>query len=466
MTPTDRRHSSSQEKRIQQSLRLCWKEGIAAQVMIGIVDYFLIPFALVLGASTAQVGLLVAVPNLLASVLQFLAVQAIRWAGSRLRLLLIGFFIQAVFLLPIGLLAYLDTPLRILILGALVTVYKALGAVMGPAWGSLVSEYLPAQRRGNYFGFRARVVGLSGLANLVLWGLFLYAWKMKFDAATGFVVIFLAASLARMVSLGIMSKMIELPHHVTRESEFTFWMFLRRFKESNFVKFVFFVSGITFATNLASPYFSVHMLRDLHFNYLGYMAVSLSSVVMGLISFPIWGRHADSVGNARILKITSVFIWIIPLLWLFPRSVAPLMLAEMFSGFIWGGFNLCATNFIFDAVTPSKRVRCLGYFNVINGVALFAGASLGGWLGDRLPVLWGYPLLGLFVISAALRFLASFSLARHFQEVRAEAKHVTSSQLFFSVVGIRPILGNSEDMPALAPRRDTGFAKRPKNPGA
>jgi len=276
---------------------------------------------------------------------------------------------------------------------------------------------------------------------------------------------FMAAGIARLIGTWYMARMIDLPQHRKREDEFTFWMFLRRFKESNFVKYVFYVSGITFATNLSAPYFSVHMLRDLHFSYLSYMVVSLAPVVTGLIAFPIWGRHADSVGNARILKITGLFIPIIPLLWLIPRTPVPLVLVELFSGFVWGGFNLCAINFIYDAVAPAKRVRCLGYFNFINGIAIFAGAAAGAWLVDRLPLTGGLPFLSLFIVSAGARFLANISLARHFKEVRAEARAVSSTDLFFSVVGIRPILGRDQEIVALPSKSAPGFVERPPRVG-
>jgi hypothetical protein len=235
--------------------------------------------------------------------------------------------------------------------------------------------------------------------------------------------------------------MVDLPFKPTTESEFTFLMFLGRFKESNFVKFVLYVSSITFATHLAAPYFSVYLLRDLRFSYLGYMSVHLAAVASGLVAFPIWGKHADVVGNAKILKITSLLIPLIPLLWLVSKRFVYLTGVEFFAGFVWGGFNLCTTNFIYDAVSPEKRVRCLGYFNLINGMAIFGGASLGGFLADRLPLLWGFSFLSLFLLSGLLRFLAHFFLSRHFREVRESARKVSSVRLFFSVVGIRPLAG-------------------------
>src|SRR5687767_11809250 len=75
-------------ERIQKSLTYCWKEGVAAQVMLSILDYYLIPFALYLGASTLQVGVLIALPVLLSSISQFSAVKAVYIAGNRLRLIL------------------------------------------------------------------------------------------------------------------------------------------------------------------------------------------------------------------------------------------------------------------------------------------------------------------------------------------------------------------------------------------
>ena len=89
-TEPDRRDHTGLAHRIQESLVLSTREGVAAQVMLGIMDFYLIPYALLLGATTQQVGFLVAVPNLLSSVSQFFAVRAVNAAGNRRRLMLIG----------------------------------------------------------------------------------------------------------------------------------------------------------------------------------------------------------------------------------------------------------------------------------------------------------------------------------------------------------------------------------------
>lgn len=437
---------------IQKSLKACYREGIAASVMMGVIDYYMIPLALFLGASTQQIGFLVAIPNLVSALSQFMAVRAVKLAGSRLRLLVGGIGVQAMLMLPLAFIGLRNFPYRVELLIVLTTFFRLLGTLIGPAWGSLVSDYLPENLRGNYLGYRSRASGLAGIVGISFWGLLLYLLK-KISSAWAFSALFAGATFFRMVSFYYMRKMTDLPMHHTREHDFTFWMFIRRFRESNFVKFIFYVAGITFATQMAVPYFSVYMLRDMKLNYLMYMGVHLSSVLTGLISFPIWGKHADVVGNAHILKITSFFLPILPLLWIAAPNGPCLALVEMFGGFVWGGFNLCSANFIYDAVSPQKRVRCLGYFNLITGAAVFAGASIGGYLADKLPPIWGKPLGGIFLLSAFFRFCADFFLSNHFQEVRRTARKVSSGKLFFSVAGIRPILGENTEPDILPPLR-------------
>ncbi len=429
-------------KTIGRSLSACTREGVAAQVMIGIFDYYLIPLAIFLKASTPQIGLLMSVPHLLSSLSQIFAVRAIEIAGSRKKLLIKSLVVQIMFLFAIPCLALAPVPHKVELLILFVAVFRVIGSLMGPAWGSIVSDYLPEDLRGQFFGKRAQIISVSGIVALGVWGLFL-AFMNKISEGWGLFVVFLSAAICRVLSLYYMNRLVELPHKAHGDAQFTFWMFIRRFRESNFVKFILFAAAITFATQLSSAYFSVYMLNELKFSYVTYMSVHLAAILMNLISFPIWGQHADLIGNAKILKLTSLLLPISPLLWIFNSHWAALIAIEMFSGFVWGGFNLCMTNFIYDAVQPAKRVRCLCYYNMINSIALFAGASLGGFLAYKLPSLGPgkSPLLTLFLVSAVCRVAAHFILSPHFQEVRSSYHKVDNAKLFMSVVGVRPIMG-------------------------
>lgn len=426
--------------------------------MLGITDYFVVPFGLLLGATSFEVGLLVAIPHLVSSIVQLFSVRLVRLAGGRLPFLNIATALQASVLIPIAALAIAPKiQFRVGYLILFLIFFRSVGNSIAAAWGSLISDYLPPEKRGYYLGRRSQVIGIAGLIGLAAAGTYLSLMK-KISPELGFFFLFLMASFCRFLSNNLMSRMTDVPLHSTPESDFTFWQFIRRYRESNFVKYLIYVSAIMFSAHIAAPFFSVYMIRDLKFSYLSYMMVHFSGVMAGLLAFPIWGKHADLLGNARILKTTSLLVPLVPVLWfLFSNYFVPLILLEFFAGFVWGGFNLCATHFIYDVVTPQKRVRCLSYFNLINGVSIFVGTSLGGYLADRLPTFFGSPLLILFLLSALFRLCAHLFLSRRFHEVRTAVRSismaVSTSSLILSVIGIRPLSGLSSSwrMPSPPP---------------
>ncbi len=428
---------------VRESLRASFKDGVFAAVMTGISDYYATPLALFLGATVQQVGLLTAFPNLLSSLSQFLAVRVIRWVGGRVRLLVRLVASQATLILGIGMLPLIEVPYRVELFIILLILAALCGGLAGPAWGSLMSDYIPSRQRGRYFGWRNRIVGIVTLGSVIASGLLLH-WLEDVSYTAGFSIIFSVAALTRYVSAHFIGRIDEPPQKKDPASEFTFVMFLARFRESNFLKFVIAIACLNFASYLAAPFFPVFMLRDLQFSYLTYMALQVGSSLASLIALPLWGRHADLVGNVRVLRLSSFFAVLVPVLWLFSHNPAYLMLVQIWAGFSWSGVTLCTGNFIYDAVTPQKRVRCIAYFNVINGVAIFLGSSIGGFLASRLPPLFGYRLVSLFALSFFARLVFYLLFSRRFREVRP-AHDVSLQDLFFSVVGIRPLVGPVQD---------------------
>ena len=438
----------------KKSLDASWKEGIAANIMLVIMDYYLVPFALFLGASVQEIGLLVAFPHFLGSLSQLLSTSMIRWVGSRLRFLIFGSMLQACLLIPMGLLTVaFDHKIVLLIIFA--TFFRILGNLIGTAWGSLMSEYLAPNQRGEYLGWRSQVVGIAGILAMLLAGATLYFLKHSSSTYLGYLLLFCFVGICRFISAYYFTHMQDMPYHEDPQSTFSFLQFLKQFQKSNFVKYMVYVASITFATQLAAPYFSVYMIKNLNFSYMQYTWVHLVSVVSGLLSFRLWGQHADHVGNARVLKTTGFLLPLVPLLWLIGRHPFYLIFIEALAGFLWSGFNLAAANFIFDAVIAQKRIRCLSYCNLIYGIAIFSGASLGGYLSTRLPNFFGDSMLTLFALSGVLRLLFNILLIRNFKEVRSEIQKASSPDLFFSVLGVRPLIGRNRERQAFS------FLKKP-----
>lgn len=426
-----------QTEKIKKSLRYSFLDGIFSSGMLGFIQDYLTPVLLWLGGTAQHIAGLSALPNLFASLVQLCSAELVVFFKSRKRIVTFFVFLQAVMIVLLIIAVGFHMSAAVFLM--FVVLFTSCGAIAGPPWSSMMSDHVAEHERGAYFGWRSKVLGFIVMAMSFSAGLILHRMK-GIDIKLGFLILFCFACLFRLISWFFLTKMYDPPLEHKKEDYFTLFDFLKRARESNFAKFVLFVSLMSFSVNIASPFFAVLMLKDLSFNYLQYTIVVIATPVTVYALISRWGRHADKVGNLRVIRFTSYFIGIIPLFWLFNQHPGYLILAQVFSGFAWAGFNLCATNFIYDAVTPSKRTRCIAYFNVLNGFALCAGALLGGYLLGRLPPLLGHKIFSLMVISSCLRIAVAAALPGRLKEVR-KVERVRSNKLFFSMIGIKPMLG-------------------------
>ncbi|HBR14006.1 MAG TPA: hypothetical protein DD723_00475 [Candidatus Omnitrophica bacterium] len=431
-------NSQSVNAESAKSLERSYVNGIFSSATNGLTQEYFTPFVLLLGATTQQVGFLNALPNLFSSLVQFKSADLADKLSSRKKTIGIFISLQTFVLLTMFLMALFNVanPWTVILC---VIFFSTCGSLANPAWGSLLSDLVHQNKRGEYFGWRSRNLGLVIVAFTFLAGMILHGME-KINTLYGFVIIFALAFLCRLLSLNYLRGMYEPPLEYNQENHFTFFDFIRRLKESNFAKFVIFVSLMNFSVHLAAPYFAVFMLKDLSFSYLLYSVINIMAALTVYLSIRRWGKHADRVGNLKIIKVTAPLIGIIPLFWIINRNPLFLLIVQAFAGFVWAGFNLCCTNFIYDAARPEKRARCIAYFNLLNGLAICLGALLGGFLVKYLPVFLGYKILTLFFLSSVLRVSAALFFSKMLKEVRP-IEAISGHKLFFSMVGMNPIGG-------------------------
>ena len=421
--------------KIKKSLRFSFLDGVFASGMTGMTADYITPYALAFKATTGAIGILSAAPSLVSSLLQLKSADLTERFKSRRKVINTFVLLHTLMLLPIILIPLLFKAAPVLFLIIFVTLFTALNGLAMPIWSSLMSDHIPYRSRGKYFGWRSKVLGITTIIASLSAGFILHYFKNRILA--GFMLIFSLAFILRLCSWYFLTRMFEPELKIDKESYFSFFDFIRRIRQSNFAKFVVFAAALNFCVSIASPFFSVFMLRDLKFSYITYTIIVVTVTITQIFTFDRWGRHADKVGNIKVLKLTSFIICGLPLLWIFSQNPGYLVFTQVISGFAWAGFNLCATNFIYDAVTPQKRVRCIAYFNALVGIAIFSGALLGGAISNILPPIFGYRLLSLFLLASILRYISVFSLVGKIKEVRT-THEITSRDLFYSVIGIRP----------------------------
>ncbi|MCR4343596.1 MAG: MFS transporter [Candidatus Scalindua sp.] len=436
----DTKKNSIQKIKIRKTLRMSIFEGSFSGISASIFEYFIRPLALFLNASLFQIGILSSIPQLLISVTQLYLPDFLKKFKSRRNFVSLCALIQAFMVIPIILVHFVPKNLQIPLLISFYCLYAIIGSMIVPVWASLMSDIVPKRIKGLYFGRRAMVIGISSLVVVLFMGYLLQVSLQK--VFWGFVVIFTFACVLRIISSFILMRHYDAPLNIKPEHHFSFFQFLKRSKTGNFGKYVFFVSAMSFSVFIASPYFSVYMLKRIHFGYIEYTIISVSPLLFGLLLKPVWGRIGDKFGNLFVIRVCSLVIALVPAAWLVSNNFYWLLLIQVPSGLAWSGFNLCTLNFIYDSAIPEKRVRCISYFNTMYTFSACAGAFLSGLLANYVPELWGERLLSIFAISAILRGITLLFFYNRVKEVKQVRPFKLEKEYFKEIIPVfRPNRG-------------------------
>lgn len=406
-------------------------EGSFNAVSDGMGSRYISPFALSLGATTAQIGLLSSLPTLFGNFTQIFSSRAME-KFSRKKIIVLFTTLQALFWLAVlfaGVLFFIIKTNSFVSVSFLIIAYTllvAFGAFISPIWSSWMKDLVDPDKSGKYFGTRSKIIGFVSLISMLVGGFVLDYFKGT-KVFAGFFILFAICFLARLISSQLFRKKYEPDLKIEKDYHFSLWQFIKKMRHNNFGKFVIAISLMNFAVNIASPFFAVYMLKNLGFSYLIYTIVVISSIVGNLIFMPLWGRFADRYGNVKTIKISAFLTTFVPLLWfasffLFKAGtglILFLIFTELYSGAVFSGFSLTTGNFIYDAVTRQRMALCTSYFNVLNGIAVFLGATFAGILASRADLIFGISIfLAIFLVSGILRLLFSLTFVNRFNEVR------------------------------------------------
>lgn len=435
------------EEKAKKSLDASVKDAMAYNVMQGAGINFMNAFAVALKATNFQISMLVSIPQLLSAWIQLLSSGLLEIVKDRKKLIGIFVFLQAITWIPILLAPFIFTGLNsswivwfVIVFYTMLTVF---GAIAGPIWQSLMGDLVPVESRGTYFGMRNAAAGTITLIITLFAGFYLNIFPQG-KILYGFAALFFISFLARMISRHFLMKMHDPQFIPNRGAQFSFTQFVSKMRSNNFGNFVLYVSCLSFAVNVAAPFFAVYMLRNLHFDYLTFTIITIAPMISSLFMMQYWGPIADRFGNQKIMRVCGVMVALIPLYWFLFKDPVLIFLSEFFiSGFFWAGFNLAAGNFIFDTTTPEKRTRCAAYYNIFNGTGVFLGAMLGGILATIIPenfLVFSTNLLPIFLLSLIGRLAAWAIFQNRIKEVRP-VEEIKDRQMFYNVIIGNPFRG-------------------------
>ncbi|MDD5288537.1 MAG: MFS transporter [Dehalococcoidales bacterium] len=416
---------------VKKSLKNSVLDGSFYSAMLGLTQNYTTPYALAMNASTTQVGFLTGIPYMAMVLTQLISPTLTERVGSRKGFILPVAFLNGLMWLPILLIPYIFPSKEIWWLIAFITLCTAFDALSNAPWNSMMADLVPGELRGRYFSSRNRINGLGALIlSFVAGGILQVFTRNPF---IGFSIIFAGAMVSRFASVYFLSQMVEPPVVIPQNKQSSIFKLSLTLGSTNIGKFILYNALINFAANFSGPFFSVYMLRDLKFNYLTYVIVNSTAALATLIFMPFWGKRIDRAGNVKVLKVASLFVPLVPIVWLFSTNVYYLCAAQVLSGFAWSGFNLAVSIFLYGAAPSENRTRYIALNNALMFAGISLGALLGGVVAPFVPALMKSNLLTMFLISGLARIVVVLIFIPGITEVRNVPEASVKEVLFSDI---------------------------------
>ena len=386
---------------IQHNLRRFLLDGLFSAASDSIPLTYLTLYLLAMGASNTDIGIMVALASITATIILIPGASMADKSGKRKSIILIaGGGIGRIGLLVLALIplfakgstaVYIAIALKIIMDGA-----SNFGL---PAWVSMTADVVPLTWRGRYFGSRNLIMGFAtilatyGIGQFItaIGGINGYQWAFGFACLLGLLSTY---SFSRIQEPESAETQAPHPSYSPKALLET----LRT--DPNFLALFLFTFGWNFSLNLAGPFFNVYLVRDLKATAAAVGVIAIVGKISALPAQQFLGRLADRWGPRRLALLMGFSIPFMPFSWLFVRSPYQAIPISIVSGVLWAGYALAIFNLLLEISPPDQRTR----YSALSQIAVAASAAIGAALGGVISSQWGIPIL--FAISGAGRLIS------------------------------------------------------------
>lgn len=367
-------------------------DGMMAQAMSSLVGgAFLAAFALALGASQMQIGLLAALPPAGQS-LQLAGIVIIRRVGRRKavavtaavasRLLWLG--VAAVPLFLTGSAALAAVALFVLLA-------SGSASIGGLAWTSWMRDLIPQGVLGRFFSRRMMFATSTAIVVSLAAGLFVDWWQGMSDRPElAYSMIFGAGVALGFIGLAFLLRVGE-PALPPADAEASSLLDGLRapFGDSNFVRLLKFSAAWTFTITFAAPFYVVYLLNRIELPMSTVILLTVISQVFTVLFLRFWGRTADQFSNRSVLGAAGTILLLAILGWTFTTLPDPhaltmplLYVIHAAMGLAMGGISL-ATGNIGLKLSPAGRAETyLTSLGLVNAAVAFLSPLIAGGLAS------------------------------------------------------------------------------------
>jgi MFS family permease len=310
------------------------------------------------------------------------------------------------------------------VFAAVVFISNLANAVCGVSWSAAVSEVVPLNIRGQYFGTRNMMFGFWALLATLVAGQVADHYG---NALWIFGILFTIASASRLTGLFFLTRMKFPPQVMHRQPQRapldTFTSVLR---DGNFMRLLLFTGLFGFLFNLGQPFYSVFVLKRLPFTLGDLVVLTTIQTIGSLLSLRTWGILSDRFGNKPVM-MTSALIWlsVAAVSWFFsgPRHYGHLYVTYFITGFMLAGFQQVGQfNLMIKMVPTENRAHYLSVYFSLTNLLIAMGPAVGGIMLRLMPEEFGallhqpFTRYHVLIVASVVLCLASLLILKRVRE--------------------------------------------------
>ena len=427
-------------REVHSSLRLMVWEGVTSEALATVsIMGFLAAYALALGATNLQVGIVSGLP-FASLVVQLPAILLIERFRVRKAIGIPAWLIAHLLMVPIGAVPFLiDTPNPLAV--TLVIVLLAIRGLFAPlwitSWMSWMHDLVPRKLLGGYYG-RRLAASTASIAVLGLGSSFLVSWwegrAPAGEETYAYSFLFIVGAL----TLGLIGPFMAararepLMPATPNSGRSPIGILMEPLKDKNFSQLLRFLWVWGVASNIAIPFFVVYMLTELEMELPVVIGMVVLSNVTHVLFVRVWGPMADRVGSKTVMSLSASLFLLIFLGWIFVAhtekhvlTMPLLVVLNAFVGIARAGVMLTLNTLVLKVAPEGKATAFLGVAGVAAYVSMGIGPIIGGYLAD-------------FFAAKTLRF--DFTWVSQAGAVEIPALQLTSYDFLFVIAFIFSLL--------------------------
>lgn len=262
--------------------------------------------------------------------------------------------------------------------------FMLLGGVGGLAFMDIVTKTIPPRRRGAFFGGRNLFGGLLGiLAGVIVQRILSMESALPFP--NNYMLLMLFSLIFYALAFTIFMFVDEPPDihlqpkgNLLEEMKDAFELF----KTNKQFKRLMLIRIFLDASSIAGPFYATFAIRALHANDAIMGTFIILQTVTSLLLTPIWSYINDAKGSATAMRLSLLFIPVVPILALaisvtkefvgsYELVLKLWMLLYALIGMISSGPAIAFTNYLLEVAEVSRRSLLIASFNTIDGLVMF-----------------------------------------------------------------------------------------------